>query len=146
MQTLKQMAEALYDALKDILNAADNGEAYTTEELESIFGPVLGQAREAGITGSGETPADAEISNHIATLNIGEDSLLFINGQLVASWQDGEFEFQVGLDKIYEVKFHHRHRIEDLPKDWNWKNVIDQLRLTERIVLGLPPKENIPHV
>lgn len=145
MQTIGKAAEALYDALKDIVNAADNGEFYTDEELKTIFSPVLEEARKAGITGKGETPAETGITNHIATLDIGEDSILFVNGQLVASWQDGEFAFEIGLEAIEQVDYYHRHRAEELPEDWSWRDIISQLLPNERENLGLP-KEGEAHV
>ncbi len=49
---------AAYDALKDILNAADGGHPYNAHELEDEFGPVLEELRKVllanGIVPPGE--------------------------------------------------------------------------------------------
>jgi len=47
------LREAL-QALKDILNASDNDQPYTTKELETFVTPILGAAYEAGIRLDGE--------------------------------------------------------------------------------------------
>ena len=44
--------EKLYSALKDIINAADNGEPYTRDELIEEFGGVLNEC--------GPDPEDTE--------------------------------------------------------------------------------------
>jgi hypothetical protein len=50
---MKEITIELYETLKDILNAADNGQPYSAQELES-FRPALNAAYEAGIRGNGE--------------------------------------------------------------------------------------------
>jgi aryl-alcohol dehydrogenase-like predicted oxidoreductase len=47
------LREAL-QALKDIVNAADNGQAYTAEELQGFALDILNKAYEAGIRLDGE--------------------------------------------------------------------------------------------
>lgn len=47
------LIEAL-EALKDIVNAADNGQPYSKEETEGFVLPILGKAYDAGIRLAGE--------------------------------------------------------------------------------------------
>ena len=43
IQALRETTQAL----KDIVNAADNNEPYSMEELEEVFSPIIDQGEEA---------------------------------------------------------------------------------------------------
>jgi hypothetical protein len=83
------------------------------------------------------------MTNHIAMLNLGNDGLLYVNGQHIATLSGNEFLWAIGDEQFHEVDLSYE-RIWDLDAEnpqWMFSDAEKILTPEERKVLGITDKD-----